>query len=159
MAMNREVLIETLQAHKAASGMTYDEIALALDLCNAYAAQLFRGQAQLKAATRAKLAQLMPGIPDEVLDTMGRPPMRAYDPQIAQEPLIYRLIEAVMHYGESIKDLVNEQLGDGIMSAIDFYLSVDKVKGSQGEDRVVIVMNGKFLPHIEQRASGLRRDQ
>lgn len=154
MTMNREALIGVLKAHKAASGMTYDEIAVALDLCNAYTAQLFRGQAQLKPATRAKLAQLMPGIPDEALDAMERTPMRAYDPQIAQEPLVYRLIEAVMHYGESIKDLVNEQLGDGIMSAIDFYLSVDKIKGSQGEDRVVIVMNGKFLPHIEQRRQG-----
>ena len=154
MAMNREVLIEMLQAHKAASGMTYDEIARALDLCNAYTAQLFRGQAQLKPATRTKLTQLIPAMTDDVLEEMGRPPMRAYDPQIAQEPLVYRLIEAVMHYGESIKDLINEQLGDGIMSAIDFYLSVDKVKGSQGEDRVVIVMNGKFLPHIEQRRQG-----
>jgi cyanate lyase len=152
--MTRTELIEALQSYKAASGMSYDEIARVLDLCNAYTAQLFRGQAQLKPATRARLAELMPQLGDELLNEMGRAPMRAYDPQIAQEPLIYRLIEAVMHYGESIKDLINEQLGDGIMSAIDFYLTVDKTKGSQGEDRVVITMNGKFLPHIEQRRQG-----
>jgi cyanate lyase len=152
--MTRTELIEALQSYKAASGMTYDEIARVLDLCNAYTAQLFRGQAQLKPATRARLAELMPQLGDELLNEMGRAPMRTYDPQIAQEPLIYRLIEAVMHYGESIKDLINEQLGDGIMSAIDFYLTVDKTKGSQGEDRVVITMNGKFLPHIEQRRQG-----
>lgn len=45
---------------------------------------------------------------------------------------------------------MNEKFGDGIMSAIDFKLTVDKVKGSKGEDRMVVTMNGKFLPHIEQ---------
>lgn len=56
----------------------------------------------------------------------------------------------MQHYGESIKLLVNEKLGDGIMSAIDFYVTVDGVKGVAGEDRVVVTMNGKYLPHIEQ---------
>ena len=70
-----------------------------------------------------------------------------------KEPLIYRLVEAMQHYGESIKIIVNEKLGDGIMSAIDLYLTVDSVKGVSGEDRVVVTMNGKYLPHIEQLAS------
>ncbi len=76
--------------------------------------------------------------------------MRSYDPDIIQEPTIYRLTEVCMHYGESLKEINNEKFGDGIMSAIDFKLTVDKVKGSQKEDRVVITMNGKFLPHIEK---------
>jgi hypothetical protein len=64
-----------------------------------------------------------------------------------------RLHEATSHYGESIKDIINEELGDGIMSAIGFYCSVEKVKGKEGEDRVVITMNGKYLPHTEQKAA------
>ena len=56
----------------------------------------------------------------------------------------------MLHYGEAIKALVNEQLGDGIMSAIDMYARVDRVKGAQGEDRVCITLNGKYLPHVEQ---------
>jgi cyanate lyase len=63
------------------------------------------------------------------------------------------LHEATSHYGESIKDIINEELGDGIMSAIGFYCSVEKVKGKEGEDRVVITMNGKYLPHTEQKAA------
>lgn len=82
---------------------------------------------------------------------MRKCPLRSYDPTIIQEPTIYRLNEICMHYGESIKEIINEKFGDGIMSAIDFKISIDKVKGDKGEDRVVITMNGKFLPHIEQK--------
>jgi cyanate lyase len=60
-----------------------------------------------------------------------------------QEPSIYRLYEAIMHNGEAIKALVNEEFGDGIMSAIDFYCTVDRMEGTQGERRVVITFNGK----------------
>ena len=92
-----------------------------------------------------------------------------------QEPLIYRLVEAMQHYGEGIKAIVNEAKGDGIISAIDLIMDVDVIKGTylveswssrlrnrvrnslsstlgkHGEDRVVVTMNGKFLPHIEQK--------
>lgn len=51
------------------------------------------------------------------------------------------------------KALINEKFGDGIMSAIDFYYTVDEVQGKAGERRVVLTMNGKFLPHVEQTAA------
>ena len=81
---------------------------------------------------------------------MRKCPMRAYDPSIIQEPNIYRMTEVCLHYGESIKEVMNEKFGDGIMSAIDFKITVNKVTGDKGEDRMVVTMNGKFLPHIEQ---------
>ncbi|GJW39488.1 cyanate hydratase [Tanacetum coccineum] len=62
-----------------------------------------------------------------------------------------RLNEAVMHFGESIKEIINEEFGDGIMSAIDFFCSVDKVKGVDGKDRVVLTFDGKYLPHTEHK--------
>jgi cyanate lyase len=83
---------------------------------------------------------------------MKKAPMRSFNPAILQEPLIYRLNEAMQHYGESIKLITNEKKGDGIMSAIDFYVDLQIVKGVQGEDRIVLTLNGKFLPHIEQLA-------
>jgi cyanate lyase len=55
-----------------------------------------------------------------------------------------------MHYGETILDIIQEEFGDGIMSAIDYVITVEKVKGSKGEDRVKIICNGKYLAHIEQ---------
>ena len=81
---------------------------------------------------------------------MRKCPMRSFDPTIIQEPNIYRMTEVCLHYGDSIKEVMNEKFGDGIMSAIDFKITVDKIKGDKGEDRMVVTMNGKFLPHIEQ---------
>ncbi|CAM9652788.1 unnamed protein product [Ascophyllum nodosum] len=85
---------------------------------------------------------------------MQRCPYRSFDHSVSDEPLVYRLQEAVLHYGEGLKSIINEKFGDGIMSAIDVFVTVEKIKGSQGEDRVVITFNGKFLPHIEQTKEG-----
>ncbi|KMP11148.1 hypothetical protein UR09_04165 [Candidatus Nitromaritima sp. SCGC AAA799-A02] len=148
--MEKKELVAKLLAAKEASGKTYDELADATGLCNGYVAQLFQLQAQLKKETEAKLVALVPGLTGELLEEMRKCPMRSYDPSIIQEPNIYRMTEVCLHYGQGIKAIMNEQFGDGIMSAIDFKLTIDKIKGSKGEDRMVVTMNGKFLPHIEQ---------
>ncbi|MBH0219757.1 cyanate hydratase, partial [Listeria monocytogenes] len=96
-------------------------------------AQLLRRQAQLQPETAPKLRAALPELPEELIEEMMRPPMRGYDPNLIQDPAIYRLNEAVMHFGESIKEIINEDFGDGIMSAIDFYCSVDKIKGADGK--------------------------
>jgi hypothetical protein len=54
-------------------------------------------------------------------------PFRCYDPELQQEPFVYRLIEAINHYGDGLKLLANEKCGDGIISAIDFYVTMDQV--------------------------------
>ncbi|KAG5178053.1 cyanate lyase C-terminal domain-containing protein [Tribonema minus] len=143
-------LVRRLQNAKESSGLTFDQLAEGLGVTNSYAAQLLLNQAQLKPHTAEKLAKLLPELTQDDLKAMQRCPMRSFDPEIQQEPLIYRLDEAVMHYGEALKQIINEKFGDGIMSAIDFSCSVDKAKGQHGEDRVVITFNGKFLPHVEQ---------
>ena len=112
-----------------ASGKTYDEIAAVLGLTNLYTAQLFLNQAQLKPETAEKLKAVVP-ISEEDLAIMQRPPFRSFDSSIMQEPLIYRLVEAMQHYGEGIKAVVNERKGDGILSAIDLLMDVDFVKGT-----------------------------
>ena len=84
---------------------------------------------------------------------MQAPPMRGFDEEILKEPNVYRTYEAITHYGQAIKMLINEQCGDGIMSAIDFFMDVGTTTGKLGEKRVVITFNGKFLPFIEQRAA------
>ena len=150
--MDKKELATKLLAAKEASGKTYDELAEALDLCNIYVAQLFRAQAQLKKETATKLAKLVPGLTENLLKEMQKCPMRSFDPNVLQEPHIFRMTEVCAHYGESILSVINEKFGDGIMSAIDFKLSVEKIKGDKGEDRVVMIWNGKFLPHIEQKS-------
>jgi cyanate lyase len=106
------------------------QIAGALGLQNAYTCQLFLGQAQLKPDTAEKLKDIVPQISDQDLAAMQLPPMRGFDAEILKEPNVYRTYEAITHYGEAIKMLINEQCGDGIMSAIDFYLDVGNTVGT-----------------------------
>ena len=58
--------------------------------------------------------------------------------------------QAVLHYGEAIKAIMNEELGDGIMSAIDMFATIEKIKGKTGEDRLVITLNGKVSSSCSQ---------
>lgn len=95
----------------------------------------------------------MPALSDDDLKAMQAAPYRSFDENNLQEPSLYRLYEAITHSGEAIKGIINEEFGDGIMSAIGFYFTVDKIIGKEGEERVVITFNGKFLPFIEQKVS------
>jgi len=147
------MLVHELLSAKEASGKTFSAIAQELGLTNMYTAQLFYNQAQLKPSTEEALRRVVPALSDDNIAAMRRCPMRSFDPNIVQEPHIYRLTEAVMHYGEAIKAIMNEELGDGIMSAIDMYSDVKIIKGVNGEDRVCVTLNGKFLPHVEQLES------
>lgn len=143
--------VERVLDRKKAAGKTFDNIAEDLGVTNAYAAQLLLGQARLT-REKATLLQSSLHISDtDIQDMVDDIPARTYDSEMRKDPTVHRLHEAVTLYSHALKELINEKAGDGIMSAIDFYLNVDKVKGAHGEDRIVITMNGKFLPHIEQR--------
>ena len=145
--------VERVLAVKAASGKTYDDIANSIGVTNTYAAQLLLGQAKLSSSTAFKLKETLPDLDDQdLVDMQEQYPMRSFDDDILKEPHVYRTYEAITHYGEAIKSIINEQCGDGIMSAIDFYLDVGMTTGKHGEKRVVITFNGKFLPFIEQKA-------
>ena len=148
--MEKKEIVAKLLAAKDESGKTYDQLSEAVGLCNLYVAQLFRRQAQLRNGTEGKLKQLVPGLTEDLLKEMRKPPVRGFDPSILQEPHVYRMTEVCAHYGDAILAVIHEKFGDGIMSAIDFKFTVDKIKGSAGEDRVVLTWNGKFLPYIEQ---------
>ncbi|CAN6293274.1 unnamed protein product, partial [Urochloa humidicola] len=148
----RAAAVRRLMAAKAESGKSFSDVAAETGLTNVYVAQLLRRQAQLKPDTAPKLRAALPALTDDLVDLMMQPPFRSYHPDIAHEPAIYRLNEAVMHFGESIKEIINEEFGDGIMSAIDFYCSVDKVQGADGKDRVVVTFDGKYLPYTEQKS-------
>jgi len=148
---DKDETVKKLLAAKKASSKTWDEIADAIGLCNAYTSQLFRRQAQLKENSVEALKTAVPELTDELIEEMKRPAFRYWDERVMQEPHIYRMTEVCTHYGETILDIIHEKFGDGIMSAIDFKLTIGKTVGDKGEDRVVMVWNGKFLPHVEQK--------
>lgn len=85
-------ITKSLLALKQQSGKSYSQIAEETGLTNVFIAQLFRRQAQLKPDTAAKLQAAVPNIPVELLHEMMKPPMRSYDPNLIQEPAVYRFI-------------------------------------------------------------------
>jgi cyanate lyase len=83
---------------------------------------------------------------NEVIQALSRFPVRTDLPNMT-DPFKYRLLEIVGVYGDSLREMANEMFGDGIMSAIDFKLDIEKVTGSQGETRCKITLNGKWLEY------------
>lgn len=138
-------------AAKEETGKSFTQIAKEIGLTNAFTAQLFLNQARLGPGREDAIRKAVPGLTDKHISLMKRCPMRTFDQDLLKEPHIYRLHEAVSLYGEAIKSIMNEEFGDGIMSAIDMYATVAKIEGKGGEARVCVTLNGKFLPHLEQR--------
>ena len=84
---------------------------------------------------------------ESVVPVLAAPPMRGGLPTaVPTDPTIYRFYEALQVYGGAIKELIHEQFGDGIMSAINFSVDLQKKTHPSG-DRVVVTMDGKFLPY------------
>jgi cyanate lyase len=86
------------------------------------------------------------GLDQEVTDALVAFPTKIWDQAVPTDPLVYRLYEVVGVYGDTLKEVIQEKFGDGIMSAIDFSMEVDKIEHPKG-DRVLLTLNGKFLPY------------
>ncbi len=86
----------------------------------------------------------------DVKAALAEPPLKGWsmDKPVPTDPLIYRFYEIVAVYGTTLKDVIQEKFGYGIMSAIDFKLEIDKEPNPKG-DRVVVKLNGKFLPYTK----------
>ncbi|KAJ7558562.1 hypothetical protein O6H91_04G046200 [Diphasiastrum complanatum] len=152
---DKAVVVGRLLEAKAKSGKTFTQIAKETGLTNAYVGQLFHRQAQLiptSISTQTKLKKAVPALKDDgLIEDMMVPVQRSFDPSFLQDPVFYRFYEATMHYGQTFKAIMQEELGDGIMSAVNFHCKVETVKGKEGEDRVLITLNGRFLPFNEQK--------
>ena len=111
------------------------------------------GQMKLTKPQAAKAAALF-GLSKAEEAMLNEVPMRGIaTPMPPTDPLIYRLYELVMVNGPAMKVLIEEEFGDGIMSAIDFDMAMERVANPKG-DRVKITMSGKFLPYKYYGASG-----
>ncbi len=87
------------------------------------------------------------GLGAEVADVLTEYPMKGFTRQDSTvDPLIYRFHEITQVYGTTMKEVIQEMFGDGIMSAIDFEIEIQKKPDPKG-DRVIVIYNGKFLPY------------
>ena len=143
--MNKLEMTEIIITAKTQSGLTWEAIAAQVGLAPVFITSACLGMNSLKAEPADKLCQVL-GLPAEVSTALQAFPHKSWDKTIPTDPVIYRLYEVVGVYGDTIKTLIHEKFGDGIMSAIDFSMHIDKEENPAG-DRVKITMNGKFLPY------------
>ena len=139
-----EMKTAILEAKKA-KGMTWQALANAVGLSPEFTCSACLGMNSLK-ADKAQLCAETLGLGAEVVSALQEFPMKTWDQVVPTDPLIYRWYEIGGVYGETLKELIHEKFGDGIMSAIDFTMEVDKQEDPKG-DRVIVKLNGKFLPY------------
>lgn len=132
-------------AAKRRAGLSWDDVAAALGRSVVWSTSAVLGQQPLDRSQAEALGGLLDLGPD-VVDTLCEPPVRGAAAVDRTEPVVYRLEEAVQVYGSAVTELIRERFGDGIMSAIDFELEMERRADPKG-DRVVLTFNGKFLPY------------
>ncbi|PSB08213.1 cyanase [Pleurocapsa sp. CCALA 161] len=139
-------ITEKLLAAKKSKGITFEDLEKAVGLDETWIASVIYRQASASIEEATKIVTTL-GLPESMAEPLTVPPLKgSLEPQIPTDPLIYRFYEIMQVYGMPIKAVVHEKFGDGIMSAINFSVEVEKVEDPQG-DRVQIVMCGKFLPY------------
>lgn len=133
-------------AAKAEKGLTFEQIAKAVGRHKVWTTAALLGQHPMSADEAEKAVKVL-GLRSEVATALQEIPMRGtLDSAVPVDPLIYRFYELIQVYGPTFKAIIHEMFGDGIMSAIDFEMDIQKKEDPKG-DRVVVTLNGKFLPY------------
>ena len=144
--MKRTEVTEMIIAAKLKKGLKWADIAKKIGLSKEWTTAALLGQMTLDKKQATTIGKLL-GLAPEAVDTLQMVPYKGSLPTaVPTDPLIYRFYELISVYGTSIKELIHEEFGDGIMSAIDFSMDIQREADPKG-DRVKIVLNGKFLPY------------
>jgi cyanate lyase len=146
--MNKSEMSRALLDAKKAKGLTWLELSSKVGMSEVWLASVFYGESSTTDETAKKIAQAL-DVSEAVMQAMMAFPVKGNSLEhraIPTDPLLYRFYEILAVYGFTLKDVIQEKFGDGIMSAIDFTMDVQKQVDPKG-DRVVITMNGKFLPY------------
>ena len=144
--MQRTEVTEMILAAKLKKGLKWADLAKKIGLSKEWTTAALMGQMTLDKKQATTIGKLL-SLPPEAVDALQIVPYKGSLPTaIPTDPLIYRFYELINVYGTSIKELIHEEFGDGIMSAIDFSMDIQRQADPKG-DRVKIVLNGKFLPY------------
>jgi cyanate lyase len=144
--MTRDEITEQIIAARLAKGLTWQELADAVGRPPVWTTAALLGQHPIPPDIGAKLVEML-GLDDAAVAVLAAVPMRGgFADAVPTDPTIYRFYEALSVYGGAIKELIHEQFGDGIISAINFKLDIKKVADPDGGERAVITLDGKYLP-------------
>lgn len=142
--MNKTTLTDTILTAKKTKQTTWAAIAAAAGLSEVYTTSACLGENALPPEAAAKVAAFLDLGQDVAAALTDYANKGEAASTVSKEPLQYRFQEIIYVYGSTLKALIEEKFGPGIMSAIDFTMDIDRVEDPKG-DRVKIVMNGKFL--------------
>jgi cyanate lyase len=144
--MTKKEAVEAVRAAKARLGVTWAQLAEEVGRPLAWTTSALLGQQPMTAAEAGAAGSLLELDEDARLALQLQPTRGALEAAVPVDPTIYRFYEVLQVYGPTLKELIHEQYGDGIMSAINFRLDVKRVPDPAG-DRVVVTLDGKFLPY------------
>jgi cyanate lyase len=144
--MTRLELAEKIKLTKAKKGLTWAAIGKKVGQSRIWTAAALLGQMQMTPKQARAAAKLLDLSKDEELLLTTVPYKGSLPTVVPTDPLIYRFYELVQVYGTTWKSVIEEEFGEGIMSAIDFSMELERVPDPKG-DRIKITMNGKFLPY------------
>lgn len=144
--MNRHDVTEMIMTAKIRKDIKWSDVAARVGLSKEWVTAGCLGQMTFDARQAAIVGEVF-GLPEEAMLLLQQPPYRGSLPTaVPTDPLVYRFYELVSVYGTTFKALIHEEFGDGIMSAIDFRMDMQREPDPAG-DRVSITMSGKFLPY------------
>ena len=145
--VSRHDVTELIVFNRMKMNISWAELALTVNKSKEWTTSALLGQHQMSPEEAEKVGTVLalPSVAVKLLQTV--PYKGSLPTSVPTDPLIYRFYELVNVYGTTFKELIHEEFGDGIMSAIDFNMNLSKKKGDLGEDRVSITMSGKYLPY------------
>jgi len=143
--MTKLELTELIMSSKAMKKLSWAEISEAAGMSEVFVTSCCLGMNSMPEEAADKLVAFL-GLDAEAAVALQAYPKKEWTQAVPTDPLIYRFYEATGVYGDTLKELIHEKFGDGIMSAIDFVLTVDKKEDPKG-DRVVVTFDGKFLKY------------
>ncbi len=146
MITSREEVTTLIMATKVTQAISWKSVAEKVGLSKEWTTAACLGQMAFDKTQAEKVGEIF-GLSDEAIAWLQIAPYKGSLPTaIPTDPLIYRWYEVVNVYGSTIKELIHEEFGDGIMSAIDFSMDIEREEDPNG-DRVNVVLSGKFLPY------------
>ncbi|MCT4685269.1 MAG: cyanase [Roseicyclus sp.] len=143
--MDKDDVAAMVLAAKKRLGLSWAEIAEKTGLSPVFTHSAAMGMNSMPEEGAKNLVAALE-LPEEAVSVLMDYPTKVWEQTVPTDPCIYRLYEIVAVYGPTMKALIQEEFGDGIMSAIDFDMSISRVENPKG-DRVKVEMSGKFLKY------------
>ncbi|MFD1694992.1 cyanase [Roseibium aestuarii] len=143
--LSKSDVTQMIYEKKRTAGLSWASIAEDIGMSEVFVTSACLGMNSLPKDKAEALSRNL-GLPQEAAIVLAEYPDKIFSQTVPTDPCIYRFYEIMGVYGQTLKELIQEKGGDGIMSAIDFDMSVDKVPYEKG-DRIEIRMSGKFLSY------------